>query len=309
MKIWCMFFVFASVVYGDISSFFKPALNKTDFYLKQVDQVDFIYMINLDQRPEKYSSSTAQLVPYGIMPYRFSAVNGWELTLENLNQLGVIYQIGMPTDLWGTSYLFADPQGVFHEIMHQPGRNYFSHCMSLGAIGIVLSHLSVLQDAYDSGYETIWVMEDDIEVIRNPHEMSALILELDKLVGKNGWDLLFTDLDTKAQNGQYIACSGYAKRPNFTPKNKRACEVRRKISRQLRKIGARYGTYSMIVRRSGMEKLLDFFKKHQIFLPFDMDFIFPDGINLFTVLHDVVSTQPHAKSDNGSPNYKSNQPN
>ncbi|MFI5334690.1 MAG: hypothetical protein ACHQT8_05960 [Chlamydiales bacterium] len=32
----------------------------------------------------------------------------------------------------------------------------------------MLSHLSILQDAFDSGYETIWVMEDDIEVVRNP---------------------------------------------------------------------------------------------------------------------------------------------
>lgn len=31
----------------------------------------------------------------------------------------------------------------------------------------MLSHLSVLKDALDSGYETIWVMEDDIHIIQD----------------------------------------------------------------------------------------------------------------------------------------------
>jgi hypothetical protein len=39
--------------------------------------IDFIYMINLDQRPEKWKLSVDQLAPYGITPCRFSAVNGW----------------------------------------------------------------------------------------------------------------------------------------------------------------------------------------------------------------------------------------
>ena len=59
----------------------------------------------------------------------------------------------------------------------------------------------------------------------------------------------------------------------------------------------------MIVRRSGMQKLLQFFKKHNIFLPYDMDFIMPDDIQLFSVIHDIVSTKPNSPSDNGGPNY------
>jgi hypothetical protein len=59
----------------------------------------------------------------------------------------------------------------------------------------------------------------------------------------------------------------------------------------------------MILRRSGIKKLLQFFKAHQIFLPYDMDYILPPGIKLFTVLEDVVSNFPKADSDNGAPNY------
>src|SRR5690606_37872622 len=95
--------------------------------------------------------------------------------LEELNTLGVKYRPGMLNDLWGTSYLLNGNFKPHHEVMHVVGRNYFCHCMPLGSIGIVLSHLSILQDAYDAGYETIWVMEDDIEVIQDPNIMSQRI--------------------------------------------------------------------------------------------------------------------------------------
>ena len=38
-------------------------------------------------------------------------------------------------------------------------------------------------------------MEDDIEVLKNPHLIALAINDLDKLVGKDDWDILFTDKD------------------------------------------------------------------------------------------------------------------
>lgn len=283
-----------------IEQYFKKPTNKTHGHT--IRNVDFIYTINLDERPEKFESCVNQLKPYGITPFRFSAVNGWKLPLEVINAVGVKYTSGMPKDLWGTSYdLGKEPH---HEIMSVMGRNYFRHCMSRGAVAIALSHLSVLQDAYNSGYNTIWVMEDDIQIIQNPHYISGLIDTLDALVGKNGWDILFTDQDTKNQKGVYVPCTGFARRPNFSPSNPARFAARQNVGKDFRKIGARYGAYSMIVRRSGMKKILDFIKRYQIFLPYDMEFYLPNDIQLFTVLNDVVSTQPNALSDNGAANYK-----
>jgi GR25 family glycosyltransferase involved in LPS biosynthesis len=265
--------------------------------------IDFIYMINLDQRPEKYTHSIDQLSPFGIYPYRFSAVNGWELSLEIINDLGIKYEPWMRQGLMGTCYLPEDGGEPRHEVMQVIGRNYFCHCMSRGAIGIVMSHLSIIKDAYDSGYETIWVMEDDIEVIQDPHKISDLIERLDNHVGKKNWDFLFTDYDTKNKQGEYVPCSGFALRPDFSPAFPNRCNERFAISLDFRIIHARYGAYSMIVRRSGMKKMLDFFK-NGMFLPYDMEYTLPDDINMYTVREDVVSTQPNAFSDNGAPNYK-----
>src|SRR5579872_2620508 len=83
-------------------------------YLKKVGEktgshglrnVDCAYIINLDKRPEKLKSCTDQLTPYGIFPVRFSAVNGWELSLETLNDVGVKYGPKMTSTLRGTTYL------------------------------------------------------------------------------------------------------------------------------------------------------------------------------------------------------------
>lgn len=298
----CLFMMFSTILFGRIEKHFKPAPNKSGNH--QMEGIDFIYMINLDQRPEKFALSQAELNPYGIFPYRFSAVNGWELSKETLNSCGVTYRAWMPTDLLGTAYLPENEGKTTHEIMHVIGRNYYGHHLSRGAIGIVLSHLSILQDAYNSGYNTIWVMEDDVQVIRNPHELTSLIKQLDKAVGKKNWDILFTDPDTKRSNGEYIPCTGYARKPNFAPKNIARFATRKIINDHFVKTGARYGAYSMIVRSSGMKKILDFVKSYRIFLPYDLEFYLPNDINLYTMRYDIVSTLPTALSDNGAPRYE-----
>lgn len=301
LRLFCLLLIaFNCTAFGGIEKFFKPVPEKSDRH--RMKGIDFIYMINLDERPEKFQRSANELAPYKVYPYRFSAVNGWKLSLDTINQLGIKYQHGMPTNLWGTSYLSDDMQPM-HEIMQVEGQNYFSHCFSRGCMGIVLSHLSVLQDALKSGYETIWVMEDDVQVIKDPKLLTSLIKRLDKLVGHGNWDVLFTDPDTKNQEGKYIPCTAYAKRPNFEPKNPERFTQRKDISADFTKVGARYGAYSMIVRRSGMRKILKFIKHYGIFLPYDMEFYLPDDIQLYSLKYDVVSTLPKALSDNGAPNY------
>jgi GR25 family glycosyltransferase involved in LPS biosynthesis len=296
--LFCLLFSFLHS--SPLETHFKKAAGKSAIH--SMRGIDFIYIINLDERPEKFTLCQQQLYQHAIIPYRFSAVNGWKLSLETLNDVGVVFQQGMQGDFYGTYYDSLEPQ---HAPTHQEGKNYFCHCMSRGAIGIVLSHLSILQDAFDAGYETIWVMEDDIEVIRSPHILSDFIDRLDALTNRQ-WDILFTDQDTKGQDGNYVPCTAFARRPNFTPPDPTVFQLRQDLNHEFRRIGARYGAYSMIVRRSGMKKILDFIKEHKIYLPYDMDFTLPPGILFYTVCEDVVSTQPKALSDNGAPGYSMN---
>jgi GR25 family glycosyltransferase involved in LPS biosynthesis len=261
-------------------------------------------MINLDKRPEKWQMSIEQLAPYGIFPHRFSAVNGWELSLETINDVGLKYSPEMEWGIMGTSYLMDGNFEPHHSVIANYGQTYFCHCMARGTIGCALSHISVLQSADKAGYETIWVMEDDIDVRRDPHLISDLIDRLDRLVGKDNWDILFTDRDIRKSDGDYNPCYWAAARPdfmNFTQRNDYSSRVY--LNEEFMKIGARYGAHSMIIRKSGIKKLLQFFRAHQIFLPYDMDYLLPPGIKLYAVLDDVVSNLPKALSDNGGANY------
>jgi len=288
-------------VYGSLEDHFKPISGKSP--QNTMKNVDFIYMINLDERPEKFEKSIRQLMPYGIVPYRFSAVNGWRLPLEVLNDVGVKYEVGMDSSMRGGYYDEAHVNSPGKELMATPNRNYFCYDLSRGAIGIVFSHMFVLKDAYDSGYETIWVMEDDIQVCQNPQILSSLIDKLDFVVGKGNWDVLFTDPDSKNRRGEANPCSGYALRPNFSPENPGRFAAKIDIDDDFRKIGARFGAYSMIIRRSGIEKIFNFINRYKVFLPYDLDFYLPNDINLYTLRYDVVSTIPNALSDNGKPRY------
>ena len=284
-----------------IQDYFKKAEGKGSYHF--IRNIDFIYMINLDQRPEKFELSRRDLNEHSIYPYRFSAVNGWELSLEVINKLGVIFTNKMKKGHRCTQYPLNSDGTPVHGLTGTIGQCYFSHCLSRGAIGCFLSHISVLQDAYDSGYETVWIMEDDIEIIRDPHLISDLIDRLDSKVGKKNWDILFTDRDTKNRNGEYVPCSSYAKRPNFSPMNSKRFKRKKNIDKDFKKIGARYGAYSFIIRRSGIKKILNFVKMYKLYLPYDMEFYLPNTIKLYSVRNDVVSTRIKAFSDNGAPAY------
>jgi GR25 family glycosyltransferase involved in LPS biosynthesis len=296
-----------SMVYSDLADHFKPCPNKSSHH--HMANIDFIYMINLDKRPDRLEDCLKRLNPYGIYPYRFSAINGWELPIDVINDVGLKFEPWMHSGIMGT-YYYLDDKGEIqhaHEMIHDTEKTYFGHCVARGPIAIALSHLSVLQDAYDSGYETIWVIEDDVEVIRDPRILSELIAKLDQLVGKEGWDILFTDRDIRKQNGEYNPCYWHAKRPNFTPWNESLFAQRKAVSPDFQKIGARWGSHSMIIRRSGIKKILKFFKVYSLFFPYDMDYIFPSDkyseIQLYTVFDDVVSNQVDSVSDNGGASY------
>jgi len=292
--------VTCSLLQAGIIDHLKPASGKDP--ISKMRNVDFIYTINLDQRPEKFAKCVAQLHPYGISPYRFSAVNGWELTEEDINDVGLVFQQGMDGGFMGTSYL-PNTEGPTHGLIENEGQVYFCHCMSRGAIGIVLSHLSVLLDAWRSGYDTIWVMEDDIEVLQDPRKISDLIDELDARLGRRGWDVLFTDQDIRDANGQYVPSYGMARRPNFHPTSVDKYIKREMLGEKFMLTGSRFGAHSMIIRRNGIKKIINFILTHQIFFPYDMDYYLPENIRMYSLIEDIVSNQPKALSDNGGPNY------
>lgn len=260
--------------------------------------IDFIYLINLDQRAEKLEKCLSQLKPYGISPHRFSAVNGWSLSRGALNDLGVKFLPGMLSGEW-VVYFPLEGQRVFDFLREECyGKTFFSRWMTPGTIGCALSHLSVLQDAYDSGYQTIWIMEDDILVERDPRLLSSLIDKLNALVGKEGWDILYTDIDTldkplyTEENDFESDLKGdlwFFWRPDINLSDRSSFAKRSLLSEDFMKIGSRMRTHSMVISRSGMKKILEFEKRHRLFIPYDHELAIVPDIQMFSLRYDLVT--------------------
>jgi len=281
----------------------KKAKNKT--MKGSVQGVDFMYVINLDQRPEKYLFVKKQFSRFGICPYRFSAVNGWELSPEVMGNLGLTVKKKVRRDLKGTYYAYDEKAGLkeHHIPLSKSCRPCLSHCMSRGAAGIVLSHLSVIKDAYDSGFNRVWIMEDDIEILGDIKEIESLIKEVNRSL--KDWDILYTDIDTKSNNGTQRASYGMAYRPDLVSMySKKSTLVKRtRLTKNLTLLGNRFGAYSYIINRAGMKKVLEYFKKHYMFFPYDMELIYINGLKQVALTFNLVSTKTNSPSDNGGPNY------
>ncbi|MCP5506137.1 MAG: glycosyltransferase family 25 protein [Chlamydiales bacterium] len=286
-----------------LEQFFKRVEFRSSF--SPLSEVDFIYMINLDERPEKFHQTSEELGEYHIVPHRFSAVNGWELPLEVIAELGVPFSKEMSQkELLGTVYKAMNGvEVVSNEWIHEEGKRYFTLGMTRGAIGAILSHLSVLNDAYHQGFETIWVMEDDVVVLKDPSTLSLLMKELDQVDPQ--WDILFTDPDTRDTEGREVPCRSLPLRMNHpVPPLQHFLANFYPVSQNLMRTGMRYGAYSMILKRSAIEKILEYYKTYRVFVPYDIDYWLIPGIKMYCTREAIVSHRAGALTDNGKPGYQ-----
>lgn len=285
------FFLLALPLFSQIEKHFKPVAPKIEIH--SIQNVELIYLINLDTRPEKLLDSLQQLARFGIVPQRFAAIYGWHLPLDCYPDLGVKFAPGMWKGI--ENALYISPEGYFHFVglcEEFYDKTVFSSWLTPGAIGCTLSHLSVLQDAYDAGYNTIWVLEDDFTVAKDPHVLSEVIEKLDTLVGNEGWDILYTDpdylfgVDLDRDLQEQLP---YKWRPDMPQFDLKMLFEHTPIGDDFFKIGNRLRTHSMIIRRSGIQKILQFYKERHIFLPYDHELGFIPHIRLYVTKESIVN--------------------
>ena len=267
---------------------------------KQLAGIDYIYFINLDKSQDRRKKCMAEFEPYQIFPHRFPAVNGYALSPQVLNEVGVKFNPKMQGSEWVLHFPSEKNGAPEYDFLRDAsfGKTVFFRYMTPGGIGCALSHISVLQDAYDAGYETIWVMEDDVAVKQDPHVLSALITKLDALVGKDGWDILYTDTDFRTQSiypeeedmeSDLKSDLWFCWRPDLGLNEQKRIAKRTILSDDFVQIGGRIGAYSLIVRRSGMKKILDFEKEHHIFIPYDHELATIPNLKMFNLRYDLVT--------------------
>lgn len=273
--------------------------------------IDSIFLINLDKRPEKLKQSINQLKPYNISLIRFPAVNGWALTQKDIDAILQPFNSTMMGARWASkiiegqkthkNFYFLEPSCY--------DQSFGSIFLSPGAIGCFMSHLSIIKNAYESGLERIWILEDDFKVIENPHNLSLLIEKLNQIVGNNGWDILYTDFDNK-DAPMYYGINNFKSelkgldlawfwRPDIPIDQFKICH-RELISDDFIKVGSRMRAHSYIINRTGMKKIVEFYKRKGLFTPYDHELALIPDLNLYSLIYDVVSFEETGSDTRGA---------
>lgn len=249
-------------LFGAPSSYYSPYPTKIATYLQPVPflkkdsgirLIDRIYVINLDERPQKWARIEPLFHDQKMNVTRASGINGWLLSEEAKKELFGPY----PPQLRG------------------------------GQIGCLLSHLSIIKDGYERNYSRIWIMEDDVFFLEDAKVLSSLIALLQKKDPQ--WDVLYTDVNMKKANGEYLENLALNPRPDQVLAPLEYYLSRIQIAPTLMKIGQRYGLHSYILSRRGMRKILDYFTHVYLWAPIDIDIHYVPSIRQYSSTRNIVT--------------------
>jgi hypothetical protein len=247
----------------------------------QIKNIDCVYLINLEQRNEKLAKSLNELAAFSIQPQRMNAIYGWGLPRSEIERVAFKFGQGMDSGCNKICKPIRFPTEIKIKIPTEPGEICYYPTTNLGAFGCALSHLEVLRHAYQTGAQRIWVLEDDFTVAKDPHLLGDLIEELTALDPE--WDLLYTD-DRDSFTAPFIP--GTIWRPDGPSTEIQPCP-RTSLGHQFVRIGGRRQMRSVIVQRSGMEKILAF-ERQGIFLPYPLEILFIPHMKLYNSSLDIV---------------------
>lgn len=215
--------------------------------------VDCVYVINLDSRPEKWARVDSLLKTHGIRANRFSGVLGKKLSMSSRRELCGSYPIRL----------------------------------SAGEFGCLLSHLSVIHDAYNRGFNLIWVCEDDIAIIRNVKALPRYLRKLSQI--DPTWDIFYTDVDSKNQLGQIIPSLDADFRPDYEHFDLEYYLEKTVVAKNIMLMRQRFGMYSFFISRSGMKKVLDYYNHMYLWTAIDIDIHYIPNLKEYSMTRDFVS--------------------
>ncbi|MBS0628649.1 MAG: glycosyltransferase family 25 protein [Verrucomicrobia bacterium] len=246
----------------DLYAAIYPYKTSVENYLKRIelteqksgiDLIDCIYVINLDERPEKWERMQSLFAMKDLHINRVSGINGWKIPKE------------IQEDLAGT----------------YPVR------LSGGRLGCILSHLSVLKDAEERGFELIWVCEDDVEFVDDAQLIPKTLAHLNQI--DPDWDVFYTDINSKNERGEVVQSVSSDFRPDQQYLPLSYYTSRAIIDQDIMKIGQRFGAYSVIYSRKGIQKILDYFTHVYLWTAWDIDIHYVPSIRQYSSTKDIVS--------------------
>lgn len=283
----------------DVLPPYKYANNKPG-----MPEIDATYMLRSNAQSSPQLANTIRtLETLHIYPFLPSPLLKESFNSTLIGQVGLQFTSNMSKSRWASQLVFSpSPQthGVFlsKEMM---GQIFFSTNTTLDTIVHSLNFLSIIKNAYAEGFNRIWILEEAVKFERDPYVLSSLIKQLDETVGPKEWDILYTDLDTH-DSSLYQGYNDFVSpikgidlawfwRPDIAI-NSQKLKFREKISADFLKIGSRMRTYSLIINRPGIEKIINFYKYHGLYAPLDHELAQIPDIHLYSLLYNVVTYNP-----------------
>lgn len=231
-----------------------------------IRKIDQIYVLNLDVRSYRWLRTKALLEEANVFPQRFFGINGWSMPRQSIKKIYKDYV-----------------------------ENGLHSWLTPGQIGCFLSHIAILQDAMDRRYKCIWVLEDDIIILKDPKEIESLLIKLDQIDSE--WDLLFTDVQARGNSLneplllEHIFssfCEAIKLQDHFFIPYEDDDFLR---------IQYRLCTHSMIISHRGIKKLLDYFQSIKISFPIDVQMHCCPGKRFYVSKKEYVTNGKRETSD------------
>ncbi len=244
---------------GYLKSKLTPAIN----YVTAIDvtetssgmePIDCVYVINLNERPERWQRIERLLEERGIHANRVAAINGWQLPADVVKKLTGPY----PVKITG------------------------------GALGCLLSHFSVYKDALERGYNLIWVLEDDADFIEDIRQIPGYLKTLSEI--DPDWDIFYTDIDCRNDAGGYFAfVVSSSPRPDQPLKSLGYYSLKLFAGEGLLRVLGRYGTTSALITKGGLKKIVNYLSHVYIATAIDCDLHFIPEIREYCPTKEIVT--------------------
>lgn len=173
--------------------------------------IDFIYVVTA-KICHRFNDLKRSFAKYGLNPYRFTAFESKDISFNSMLRT-CLHGSRRYSGIEANRLIVRGGEFVLDKgKMSSSKEGYVHRGMSLKSLSRSLSHISIIKDALDSGYETIWIMDSATELRRNPNDLSIYVAKANEAIP--GWTSLYTDYSERDQADQLKPLRKFFFRPD-----------------------------------------------------------------------------------------------
>ena len=178
-------------------------------------KIDFVYVINLATDSNLIHQKVGELnFKDEIGFYEFPAVNGWDLVEGKIN----------------SPYQFKEASWwKLPDNPKEPQNDWWSRNLTPGEIGCALSHYSIIEGAYNSGYENVLILEEDFKIYNNYKK--------------------FPEFELNHLNDDYSIC--------YLGRSALDKSAEESVNEMMVRAGYTFNTHAYVISRKGMKEILE----------------------------------------------------